>query len=46
MKRLAYLFLSAAVACGAAFAATAAKPTLKVTTLDGKAYDLSAQAGK
>lgn len=29
-----------------AIAATAAKPELKVTTLDGKAFDLAAQRGK
>ena len=46
MKRLDCLFLTAALACGGAFAATAAKPTLKVATLDGKTFDLSTQAGK
>jgi thiol-disulfide isomerase/thioredoxin len=38
--------LSFATFWGAALAATAAKPTLNVTTLDGKAFDLSKQSGK
>jgi len=45
MMRLLFLLL-AAVAAGNTFAATAAKPSLKVTTLDGKSFDLSAQSGK
>src|SRR5438445_9521560 len=38
------LFL--ALATGTAVAATAAKPTLVVTTLDGGSFDLSKQSGK
>jgi thiol-disulfide isomerase/thioredoxin len=46
MKRFSYIVLLFALACGAAVAATAAKPALKVTTLDGRTFDLSAQNGK
>ena len=45
MKRfISVLFL--ALTAGAAVAATAAKPTLVVTTLDGGSFDLSKQSGK
>jgi thiol-disulfide isomerase/thioredoxin len=45
MRRLiSALFL--ALAAGAALAATATKPTLAVTTLDGSSFDLAKQSGK
>ena len=43
--RLPILFLLA-VSSAAAFAATAARPGLSVTTLDGNSFDLSKQSGK
>lgn len=46
MNRLLHLLLIAALSCSAAWATTAAKPALKVATLDGKTFDLSAQGGK
>ena len=45
MIRLLCLFLSLFVAASAA-GATASKPSLKVTTLDGKQFDLASQSGK
>jgi len=44
MKRIMSLLLFTAAAT--AFAATAAKPALKLKTLDGGTFDLSAQSGK
>jgi thiol-disulfide isomerase/thioredoxin len=46
MKRILLILLSAALFSGTALAATATKPALNVTTLDGKAFDLSKQSGK
>jgi thiol-disulfide isomerase/thioredoxin len=46
MKHLLSIFLSLALLPAAALAATAAKPALVVTTLDGKTFDLSRQSGK
>lgn len=48
MNRFTALALAAAVALGApaAHAAMPAQPTLKVTTLDGKPYDLAQERGK
>jgi thiol-disulfide isomerase/thioredoxin len=46
MKRFSALFLATMLATGVAGAATAPKPALKVSTLDGKTFDLSAQSGK
>lgn len=47
MKRfLIAALLLAALPVSAAFAATAEKPALNVTTLDGKTFDLAAQKGK
>lgn len=40
------LALASLAVVAPAFAATAAKPVLKVTTLDGKPFDLAAQHGK
>jgi thiol-disulfide isomerase/thioredoxin len=45
MNRVVSILLLALVA-GTATAATAAKPTLVVTTLDGGSFDLSKQSGK
>ena len=45
MKRISLLLLLLAIT-GAALGATAAKPGLKVTTLEGKTFDLSQQGGK
>jgi thiol-disulfide isomerase/thioredoxin len=44
MRQLFAIFLL--VLSAAAVGGTAAKPSLKVTTLDGKAYDLASQSGK
>ena len=44
MRHLIGLLLLISISCG--FAATAAKPTLSVKTLDGGTFDLSAQSGK
>ena len=46
MKRFCFLFCAALLTAGIACAATAPKPALKLTTLDGKTFDLSAQNGK
>ncbi|MEO5625723.1 MAG: TlpA disulfide reductase family protein [Dokdonella sp.] len=50
MKRIRFLLLAtlvAGLACvGVASAATAKQPSLKITTLDGKVFDLAAQRGK
>ena len=46
MKRFSAFFLAGLLATGVACAATAPKPALKVGTLDGKTFDLSAQNGK
>jgi len=46
MKRHLSILLLSILACGAALAATAAKPALNVTTLDGKTFDLSKESGK
>jgi len=46
MKRFFIALGASLLMAGAACAATAPKPMLKVTTLDGKAFDLSAQSGK
>lgn len=46
MKRFSLLFFAGLLMAGGAGAATAPKPALKLTTLDGKAFDLSAQNGK
>lgn len=46
MKHLLSILLSLALLPAAALAATAAKPALVVTTLDGKTFDLSGQSGK
>ena len=46
MKRFCFLFCAALLMAGIACAATAPKPALKLTTLDGKTFDLSAQNGK
>lgn len=48
MNRFTALALAAAVALGAssAQAAMPAQPTLKITTLDGKPYDLAQERGK
>ena len=45
MKRILALALLA-LAAGPALAATASKPALTVTTLDGASFDLSKQSGK
>ena len=45
MKRFLLAALFAALSTPA-FAATAEKPTLKIATLDGKTFDLTAQKGK
>jgi len=45
MIRFLFLLMSLCIAVGAD-AATASKPSLKVTTLDGKPFDLAAHAGK
>jgi len=45
MTRVLCLFLCLFVAA-TALGATASKPSLKVTTLDGKQFDLAAQSGK
>ena len=46
MKRFFIALGASLLMAGATGAATAPKPTLKVTTLEGKAFDLSAQSGK
>ena len=46
MNRFLSILLCIAVLPAACLAATAAKPTLVVKTLDGKTFDLSAQSGK
>ncbi len=46
MKLFRSILLCLALLPAAALAATAAKPALVVTTLDGKTFDLSAQSGK
>jgi thiol-disulfide isomerase/thioredoxin len=46
MKRFLAILLCLAVLPATSLAATAAKPTLVVKTLDGKTFDLSAQNGK
>lgn len=49
MKRIRFLLfatLVAAFACVGAVAATVKQPGLKITTLDGKTFDLAAQRGK
>ena len=46
MKRVGFLFCAALLMAGIACAATAPKPALKLATLDGKTFDLSAQNGK
>jgi len=46
MKRFSALFVAGLLMAGVACAATAPKAAIKVTTLDGKAFDLSAQSGK
>lgn len=46
MKRFLSILLYLAVLPAPCLAATAAKPTLVVKTLDGKTFDLSAQNGK
>lgn len=45
MKRILPILLLTALCAGTAFAA-AAKPSLDVTTLDGKRFDLAQQSGK
>ncbi len=45
MKRASFLICALLFAL-AAHAATASKPTLKISTLDGKTFDLSAHSGK
>ena len=42
---LSSLLLAALALASPAYAAMPAQPSLKVTTLDGKPYDLSAQRG-
>ena len=46
MKRFFIALCASLLSVGATCAATAPKPALKATTLDGKAFDLSAQSGK
>jgi len=46
MNRLSALSILLLCAVSSAFAATAQKPMLSVTTLDGKPFDLAAQKGK
>lgn len=46
MKRFLISLCAGLLIVGSAIAATAPKPALKVTALDGKAFDLSAQNGK
>src|ERR1041385_3062782 len=46
MKRLLSSLALLVLSAGVALAATAAKPALSVTTLDGKTFDLSKQSGK
>ena len=46
MKRFFIALCASLLAVGVTCAATAPKPALKVTTLDGNAFDLSAQNGK
>ena len=45
MKRFSFLICALLLALGA-HAATASKPALKISTLDGKTFDLSTQSGK
>ncbi|MGH8123511.1 MAG: TlpA family protein disulfide reductase [Rudaea sp.] len=45
MKQFSFLVCALLLAL-TAHAATASKPTLKIATLDGKTFDLSAQSGK
>ena len=46
MQRILAALCATLLVAGSAVAATAAKPALKVTTLDGKSFDLAAQKGK
>jgi len=46
IRRFLAVALTALVLTGPAFAATAATPDLKITTLDGKPFDLAAEHGK
>ncbi|MEP6940118.1 MAG: TlpA disulfide reductase family protein [Rudaea sp.] len=46
MRKHRLLALAALLACAGLGAATAPKPTLKVTTLDGQPFDLAKQGGK
>src|SRR6185437_8519172 len=46
MRKLHLLVLATTIVVANAFAATAQKPTLSVTTLDGHGFDLSKQGGK
>jgi thiol-disulfide isomerase/thioredoxin len=46
IRRFLAIALTALVLTGPAIAATAATPDLKITTLDGKPFDLAAQHGK
>lgn len=46
IRRFLAVALTALVLTGPAIAATAATPDLKITTLDGKPFDLAAQHGK
>lgn len=46
MRRLFVVAFAMVMIAASAHAATAAKPTLKLATLDGKTFDLSAQNGK
>ena len=46
IRRFLAIALTALVLTGPAIAATAATPDLKITTLDGKPFDLAAERGK
>lgn len=46
LNLVAMTLLAQGMAAGPAVAATATKPALNVTTLDGKTFDLAAQSGK
>ena len=46
LNLVAMTLIAQGMAAAPVIAATAAKPTLNVTTLDGKKFDLSAQSGK
>ena len=46
LNLVAMTLIAQGMAAAPVFAATAAKPTLNVTTLDGKKFDLSTQSGK